>query len=60
MTFRTLLLASLMIPAAVQAKAPPVPAIPPVALNQPALAEMVKVLSSDDFEGRAPGTLGEQ
>ena len=60
MTFRTLLLASLMIPAAVQAKARPVPAIPPVALNQPALAEMVKVLSSDDFEGRAPGTLGEQ
>lgn len=60
MKFRTLLLASLMIPAAVQAKAPPVPAIPPVALNQPALAEMVKVLSSDDFEGRAPGTLGEQ
>ena len=60
MTFRTLLLASLMIPAAVQAKASPIPAVPPVALNQPALAEMVKVLSSDDFEGRAPGTLGEQ
>jgi len=60
MKFRTLLLATLMIPAAAQAKAPPVPIVKPVALNQPALAEMVKVLSSDEFEGRAPGTVGEQ
>ncbi len=60
MKLRALLLATLMLPAAVQAKAPPIPAIQPVALNQPALAEMVKTLSSDEFEGRAPGTVGEQ
>ncbi len=60
MKLRALLLASLIIPAAAQAKAPPVPVVQPVALNQPALAEMVKVLSSDEFEGRAPGTVGEQ
>lgn len=60
MKLRALLLATLMIPAAAQAKAPPVPVVQPVALNQPALAEMVKVLSSDEFEGRAPGTVGEQ
>ncbi len=60
MKLRALLLASLMIPAAAQAKAPPVPVVQPVALNQPALAEMVKTLSSDEFEGRAPGTAGEQ
>lgn len=59
MKLRALLLATLALPAAVQAKPAPVPAVQPVALNQPALAEMVKVLSSDEFEGRAPGTAGE-
>ena len=60
MKLRALLLATLAIPAAIQAKAPPVPAVQPVPLNQPALAEMVKTLSSDAFEGRAPGTAGEE
>ena len=60
MKLRALLLATLAIPAALQAKAPPVPAVQPVPLNQPALAEMVKTLSSDAFEGRAPGTPGEE
>lgn len=60
MKLRALLLAALAIPAAAQAKAPQVPVVQPVALNQPALAEMVKTLSSDEFEGRAPGTAGEE
>jgi Zn-dependent M28 family amino/carboxypeptidase len=60
MKLRALLLASLALPAAVQAKPAPVPAVPPVALNQPALVEMVKTLSSDEFEGRSPGTVGEE
>lgn len=59
MKLRALLLASLALPAAVQAKPAPVPAVQPVALNQPALVEMVKTLSSDEFEGRSPGTAGE-
>lgn len=60
MKLRAVLLATLAIPAAVQAKPAPVPAVTPVALNQPALVEMVKTLSSDEFEGRAPGTAGEE
>jgi Zn-dependent M28 family amino/carboxypeptidase len=59
MKLRALLLATLAIPAAAQAKPVPVPAVAPVALNQPALAEAVKTLSSDEFEGRAPGSAGE-
>ncbi|MFN9377833.1 MAG: M28 family metallopeptidase [Novosphingobium sp.] len=60
MKLRALLLATLAIPAAAQAKPAPVPVVAPVALNQPALAEMVKTLSSDEFEGRSPGTAGEE
>lgn len=60
MKLRALLLATLAIPAAAQAKPAQVPAIQPVTLNQPALAEMVKTLSSDDFEGRGPGSAGEE
>lgn len=59
MKLRALLLAALAIPAAAGAKSPPVPAVQPVALNQTALTEMVKTLSSDEFEGRSPGTAGE-
>ncbi|MEY4239642.1 MAG: hypothetical protein RL339_2243 [Pseudomonadota bacterium] len=59
MKLRAVLLATLAIPAAAQAKPAPVPAVQPVALNQPALVEMVKALSSDEFEGRSPGTAGE-
>lgn len=59
MKLRALLLAAIAIPAIAQAKPIPIPAVPPAALNQPALAEMVKTLSSDDYEGRAPGTAGE-
>ncbi|NBW75651.1 MAG: M28 family peptidase [Sphingomonadaceae bacterium] len=58
MKLRALLLAAIAIPAIAQAKPIPIPAVPPAALNQPALAEMVKTLSSDDYEGRAPGTAG--
>lgn len=60
MKLRALLLATLAIPAAAQAKPAPAPVVAPVALNQPALAEMVKTLSSDEFEGRSPGTAGEE
>ena len=60
MKLRAVLLATLAIPAAAQAKPAAVPAVTPVALNQPALVEMVKTLSSDEFEGRAPGTAGEE
>jgi Zn-dependent M28 family amino/carboxypeptidase len=60
MKLRALLLATLAIPVAAQAKPAPVPVVAPVALNQPALAEMVKTLSSDEFEGRSPGTAGEE
>lgn len=60
MKLRALLLAALAIPAAAGAKSPPVPVVQPVALNQTALTEMVKTLSSDEFEGRSPGTAGEE
>lgn len=60
MKLRALLLATLVLPAALQAKPAPVPNVAPVALNQPMLAEMVKTLSSDEFEGRSPGTAGEE
>lgn len=41
------------------AKPLPVPSVTPVALSQPGLEEMVRTLSSDAFEGRAPSTAGE-
>ena len=40
------------------AQSPPLPIAAP-AISVPALLEHVKVLSSDQFEGRAPGTHGE-
>ena len=60
MKLRALLLATLAIPAAAQAKPALVPVVAPVALNQPAPVEMVKTLSSDGFDGRSPGTAGEE
>jgi Zn-dependent M28 family amino/carboxypeptidase len=64
MKLRPLLLAALALPTALvptmlAAKPAPVPAVQPAALSQPALEEMVRTLSSDAFEGRAPGTAGE-
>jgi Zn-dependent M28 family amino/carboxypeptidase len=59
MKLRPLLLAMLAVPAALQAKPAPVPTVQPVALSEKTLADMVKTLSSDEFEGRAPGTAGE-
>ncbi|MFN5783467.1 MAG: M28 family metallopeptidase [Novosphingobium sp.] len=59
MKLRPLLLAMLAVPAALQAKPAPVPTVQPVALSEKTLADMVKTLSSDEFEGRAPGTVGE-
>ena len=44
-------------PAAVTQTAPPAPAAP--AIDQNAILERIKVLSSDEYEGRAPGTKGE-
>lgn len=63
MKLRPLLLAALALPTALpmvaQAKPAPVPQVQPVSLSQPLLEEMVRTLSSDAFEGRAPGSAGE-
>ena len=59
MKLRPLLLAALAVPTALHARPAPVPAVQPVPLSQPVLEEMVRTLSSDAFEGRAPGTAGE-
>ncbi|MDP3906607.1 M28 family metallopeptidase [Novosphingobium sp.] len=41
------------------AKPAPIPSITPVAVSEKTLEEMVRTLSSDEFEGRAPSTAGE-
>src|SRR5688572_30075385 len=41
-----------------QQTAPPA-AVPPARIDAQAMLERIKVLSSDEYEGRAPGTKGE-
>jgi Zn-dependent M28 family amino/carboxypeptidase len=60
MKHRLILLTALALPAALSAKPVPIPAIQPVPLNQAAVADMVKTLASDEFEGRSPGSAGEE
>ena len=56
---RTLIAASaLMLSPAVLAKPAPVPQVGAPQISQPLLEEMVRTLSSDEFEGRAPSTPG--
>jgi Zn-dependent M28 family amino/carboxypeptidase len=43
-----------------QASAPVIPQVAPGQLSEAAMKEMTRVLSSDAFEGRAPGTAGEE
>lgn len=43
----------------VLAASAPVPKITPVAVSQTTLEQMVRTLSSDEYEGRAPSTAGE-
>lgn len=57
---RTLLLATALLAAPVLAKPAPVPQVAAPQISQPLLAEIVKTLSSDEFEGRAPANPGEE
>ena len=54
-----LALASLLLSTSALAKTAPVPVVAPVPLPEAKLKQMVETLSSDAFEGRAPGTAGE-
>jgi Zn-dependent M28 family amino/carboxypeptidase len=60
MKLRTLLLASALLAAPVLAKTASVPQVAAPQISQPLMEEMVKTLSSDAFEGRAPSTPGEE
>lgn len=56
----TLLAASaLAVSTAAYAKPAPIPAVKPVPVSEKTLEEMVRTLASDEFEGRAPSTPGE-
>ena len=55
-----LLAAALLFSVPAQAKPIPVPSVTPVAVSQTTLETMVRTLSSDEFEGRAPSTAGEE
>ncbi len=50
---------ALALSAPLAAKPLPVPNVTPVAIEQQGLEEMVRTLSSDAYEGRAPSTAGE-
>jgi hypothetical protein len=51
--------AALVFASPVMAKSTPIPAVTPVAVSQMTLETMVARLSTDEFEGRAPSTAGE-
>ena len=56
----TLLAASaLAVSTAATAKPAPIPVVKPVPVSEQLLEEMVRTLASDEFEGRAPSTPGE-
>ncbi len=63
MKHRLILLAAsalaLSVSAPVLAKPAPIPNVTPVPVSEKTLEEMVRTLSSDAFEGRAPSTAGE-
>ncbi len=63
MKHRLILLAAsalaLAVSAPVLAKPAPIPDVTPVPVSEKTLEEMVRTLSSDEFEGRAPSTAGE-
>ena len=57
----TLLAASaLAVSTAATAKPAPIPVVKPVPVSEQLLEEMVRTLASDEFEGRAPSTPGEE
>ncbi len=58
--FLPLALCGLLLSTSALAKPAPVPVVQPVQLSETTLKDMVQTLSSDAFEGRAPGTAGEE
>jgi Zn-dependent M28 family amino/carboxypeptidase len=60
MKFRHLFLVTALCAAPAFAKPAPVPQVAAPQISQPLMEEMVKTLSSDAFEGRAPSTPGEE
>jgi Zn-dependent M28 family amino/carboxypeptidase len=59
MKLRLILASSLALSGAALAKPAPIPAVAAPTLSQGTMDEMVRTLSSDTFEGRAPSTPGE-
>ncbi len=58
MKLRLILASAIALSGAALAKPAALPSIAPPQLSQPLLEEMVRTLSSDEFEGRAPSTPG--
>ena len=58
MKLRLILASAIALSGAALAKPAPVPSVAAPQLSQPLLEEMVRTLSSDEYEGRAPSTPG--